>query len=117
MQIRFLRSLVFFPVLVSTVGVGLTFTVLMHPDHGLINQALAQLGIEGPSWLTDPHYALLSVALVNAETGVVQDVAALGEAVSSPCQIDSGSRAKSSPRHRIRCPARRYSGKSSSAFW
>lgn len=66
----FLRSVVFFPVLVSTVGVGLTFTVLMHPDNGLINQALASVGIEGPSWLTDPRYALLSVALVDVWKGV-----------------------------------------------
>ena len=66
----FLRSVVFFPVLVSTVGVGLTFTVLMHPDNGLINQALAIVGIEGPSWLTDPRYALLSVALVDVWKGI-----------------------------------------------
>lgn len=66
----FLRSVVFFPVLVSTVGVGLTFTVLMHPDNGLINQTLASVGIEGPSWLTDPRYALLSVALVDVWKGV-----------------------------------------------
>jgi raffinose/stachyose/melibiose transport system permease protein len=66
----FLRSVIFFPVLVSTVGVGLTFTVLMHPDHGLINQVLARVGIEGPSWLTDPRFALLSVALVDVWKGV-----------------------------------------------
>ena len=66
----FLRSVVFFPVLVSTVGVGLTFTVLMHPSNGLINQALAAVGIEGPSWLTDPRYALLSVALVDVWKGI-----------------------------------------------
>ena len=32
----YLRSVVFFPVLVSTIGVGLTFTVLMNPERGLI---------------------------------------------------------------------------------
>jgi raffinose/stachyose/melibiose transport system permease protein len=66
----FLRSVVFFPVLVSTVGVGITFTVFMHPDNGIINQVLALWGIEGPSWLTDPHFALLSVALVDVWKGV-----------------------------------------------
>ena len=65
-----LRSIVFFPVLVSTIGVGLTFTVLMHPDAGLINQALALVGIAGPAWLTDPSFALLSVALVDVWKGV-----------------------------------------------
>jgi raffinose/stachyose/melibiose transport system permease protein len=66
----FLRAVVFFPVLVSTVGVGITFSVLMHPDHGLINQALATLGLEGPDWLVDPRFALLSVALVDVWKGV-----------------------------------------------
>ena len=36
-----LRSIIFFPVLVSTVAVGITFAVLMHPSRGLINIALA----------------------------------------------------------------------------
>jgi raffinose/stachyose/melibiose transport system permease protein len=66
----FMRSVVFFPVLVSTIGVGLTFTVLMEPDVGLINEALAVVGIEGPRWLVDPQYALLSVALVDVWKGV-----------------------------------------------
>lgn len=66
----FLRSVIFFPVLVSTVGVGITFTALMHPTNGFINQFLAMLGIEGPAWLTNPAYALLSVALVDVWKGV-----------------------------------------------
>ena len=66
----YLRSVVFFPVLVSTIGVGLTFTVLMNPEHGIINGALGALGIDGPGWLTDPRYALLSVALVDVWKGV-----------------------------------------------
>ena len=36
----FLRSVAFFPVLVSTVGIGLTFQALMHPTEGVINKAL-----------------------------------------------------------------------------
>ncbi|PRY32471.1 carbohydrate ABC transporter membrane protein 1 (CUT1 family) [Umezawaea tangerina] len=66
----YLRSVVFFPVLVSTIGVGITFTVLMRPGDGLINDGLAAIGIKGPAWLTDPSYALLSVALVDVWKGV-----------------------------------------------
>jgi raffinose/stachyose/melibiose transport system permease protein len=66
----FLRSVAFFPVLVSTIGVGITFTVLMHPDDGLINRSLALVGVEGPAWLVDPTFALLSVALVDVWKGV-----------------------------------------------
>lgn len=66
----YLRSVVFFPVLVSTVGVGITFSVLMHPTDGLINEVLAVVGIQGPGWLTDPNLALISVALVDVWRGV-----------------------------------------------
>lgn len=66
----YLRAVVFFPVLVSTVGVGVTFRVLMDPQDGLINQGLALVGIEGPGWLTDPSLALFSVALVDVWKGV-----------------------------------------------
>ncbi|TKK80490.1 sugar ABC transporter permease [Kribbella jiaozuonensis] len=66
----YLRSVVFFPVLVSTIGVGLTFTVLMNPEKGLINESLGLLGINGPGWLTDPKWALLSVAAVDVWKGV-----------------------------------------------
>ncbi|HTN63783.1 MAG TPA: sugar ABC transporter permease [Devosia sp.] len=66
----YLRSVVFFPVLVSTVGVGITFTVMMHPTHGIINETLAQFGIKGPGWLTDPRFVLLSLALVDVWKGV-----------------------------------------------
>ena len=65
-----LRSLIFFPVLVSTVAVGITFAVLMHPSTGLINRSLEVFGIDGPSWLTDPSIALLSVAFVDVWKGV-----------------------------------------------
>lgn len=65
-----LRSIVFFPAIVSTVAVGITFAVLMHPSDGLINKALELIGIQGPSWLTDPAMALLSVALVDVWQGV-----------------------------------------------
>ena len=65
-----LRAVVFFPVLVSTVAVGITFAVLMHPSRGLINTALESVGVDGPAWLTDPDIALLSVALVDVWKGV-----------------------------------------------
>jgi raffinose/stachyose/melibiose transport system permease protein len=66
----YLRSVIFFPVLVSTIGVGLTFTVLMNPERGLINNALGAVGVAGPGWLTNPHLAIFSVALVDVWKGV-----------------------------------------------
>ncbi|WP_083639654.1 carbohydrate ABC transporter permease [Xaviernesmea oryzae] len=65
-----LRAIVFFPVLVSTIGVGIAFTVMMHPTRGVFNVALASVGVAGPGWLTDPALALFSVALVDLWKGV-----------------------------------------------
>ena len=65
-----IRSIVFFPVLVSTVAVGITFKVMMHPTKGLINTTIDLIGITGPKWLTDPQIALLSIALVDVWKGV-----------------------------------------------
>ena len=66
----FLRTIVFFPVLVSTIGVGLAFAELMHPTRGAINVALAPFGVDGPGWLVNPSLALFSVALVDVWKGV-----------------------------------------------
>ena len=73
----FLRSVVYFPVLVSTIGVGFTFSVLMDPNYGAINKAIVSAGkligweTYGPGWLTDPNLLpLFSVAFVDVWKGV-----------------------------------------------
>jgi raffinose/stachyose/melibiose transport system permease protein len=68
--IGFVRSMVFFPTLLSTVAVGMAFAMMMHPTQGLINTALKIVGIAGPDWLGDISIALLSVALVDVWKGV-----------------------------------------------
>lgn len=66
----YLRSVVFFPVLVSTIGVGVMATALLDPFDGLVNTVLATFGIEGPRWFTNPDIALLSVAAVDIWKGL-----------------------------------------------
>ena len=66
----FLRTVVFFPVLVSTIGVGITFATLMHPTKGLINVTLAAVGLHGPGWLTNATLAIYSVAMIDLWKGI-----------------------------------------------
>jgi raffinose/stachyose/melibiose transport system permease protein len=66
----FLRTVIFFPVLVSFIGIGFTFSELMHPTQGAINVALEAIGIDGPGWLTNPSLALFSVAMVDVWKGI-----------------------------------------------
>jgi raffinose/stachyose/melibiose transport system permease protein len=65
-----LRSIVFFPTLVSIVAIGITFSTLMQPSTGFINTALGALGLTQPKWLGDPGLALYSVALVDIWQGL-----------------------------------------------
>ncbi len=95
----FLRSVVFFPVLVSTIGVGLLFQELMHPTDGAINMALAYVGIDGPGWLTNPKLALISVALVDVWRGVglatliyIAGLATIGQEYYEAARIDGATR-------------------------
>jgi len=64
------RGIIFFPVLVSTVAVGITFATLMQPSIGLINTTLEALGLPTPDWLGNPELALISVALVDVWKGI-----------------------------------------------
>ena len=64
------RGIIFFPVLVSTVAVGITFSVLMQPSVGLINTILGFFGLPQPQWLGNPDLALYSVALVDVWKGI-----------------------------------------------
>jgi raffinose/stachyose/melibiose transport system permease protein len=65
-----LRSIVFFPTLVSTIAVGITFSALMHPSKGLFNILLQSLGIAPVDWLGNTKLALLSVAFTDVWKGV-----------------------------------------------
>ena len=64
------RSIVFFPNLVSTVAVGIIFKALMHPSKGLFKEILGMAGISGVNWLGDRGAALYSVIAVDVWKGV-----------------------------------------------
>ena len=66
----YLKSVIFFPTLLGNVAVGIAFFSLMHPTNGLINQALAAIGMEKIKWLTDADMALVSVMLVDFWKGI-----------------------------------------------
>lgn len=67
---NFLRSIVFFPNLVSTIAVGITFKALMHPSKGLINKVLALIGIARIDWLGNINTALYSVISTDVWKGI-----------------------------------------------
>jgi ABC-type sugar transport system permease subunit len=60
------KVLFFLPVVTSLVAVGYIWKWMMDPSYGVINVALATVGIRpGPNWLSSPDLALWSLVLVN----------------------------------------------------
>jgi ABC-type sugar transport systems, permease components len=94
----YLRSVIFFPTLVSTIAVGIVFSVMMHPSQGIINMALDFIGIQGPDWLGNTHLALFSVAFVDVWKGVgfatviyIAGILSIPSEYYEALQIDGGS--------------------------
>jgi raffinose/stachyose/melibiose transport system permease protein len=63
---NFLRSIMFLPIVVSIVVVGLMWGRVFEPNGGPINLVLRSLGLEGlaQNWLGDKNFALGSVVVV-----------------------------------------------------
>ncbi|MGG1638854.1 carbohydrate ABC transporter permease [Paenibacillus sp. NRS-1760] len=95
---NYLRSVIFFPTLLSTIAVGIAFSIMMHPSQGLINTSLAVFGIDGPDWLGNTKIALLSVALVDVWKGIgvatviyIAGISAIPGEYYEALKIDGGS--------------------------
>lgn len=67
---NFLRSIIFFPALVSTIAVGYTFKALMHPTKGLYNTVLELIGLNGVDWLGNTKIVLFSIIAVEVWKGI-----------------------------------------------
>lgn len=94
-----LRSVVFFPVLVSTVGVGILFKEMMHPTDGYLNILLDSMGLSKVGFLTNPSLALFSVAVVDVWRGVglatliyIAGLATIGQEYYEAARIDGATR-------------------------
>lgn len=64
--IKVFKTVYFFPMLMSSVAIGILFKYIYDPTFGLINETLERMGLTSltQAWLGDPKYALLSVILV-----------------------------------------------------
>ncbi|HEY0827835.1 MAG TPA: sugar ABC transporter permease [Bacilli bacterium] len=62
----YLRAMLFFPAILSSLAVALAFTAILHPSRGLLNESLRFVGLDSltASWLTDPHIVMYSISMV-----------------------------------------------------
>lgn len=64
--IKLYRTIFYLPAVTSLVAIGIVWVWMFDPQHGLINQALRGIGIDGPLWLADTRIALLSLIITAA---------------------------------------------------
>jgi multiple sugar transport system permease protein len=57
----FFRTALFAPVVTTVVAVAVIWRYLLHTRYGLVNQALAALGIDPVDWLGDPHWSMPAI--------------------------------------------------------
>ncbi len=69
---NFYRMVAFSPQVLSFLIVGLVFRSLLHPSTGFLNNSLQAIGLGfmKQNWLTDLHFAFLSVMTVDVWKGV-----------------------------------------------
>lgn len=62
---KFVRSAIFFPMVVSTVVVGLIWSYIYHPQFGIVNTILNAVGLESwtKAWLADPSVNMYAVSI------------------------------------------------------
>lgn len=58
------RTLLFLPVVTTLVAIAVVWRALYHPRVGLLNAALAGLGIPAIDWLGDPRWAMPAIILL-----------------------------------------------------
>ena len=63
------RLAFFLPVVTVTVAVSLIWKWMYDPFAGLIDQLLRLVGVPGPNWLSDPHWAMPALILMSVWKG------------------------------------------------
>ena len=60
----FFRTAYYLPNVTPAVAVGTLFLLLLNNPNGVVNQSLAAIGIEGPSWLNDPAWVKNGIVMM-----------------------------------------------------
>ncbi len=60
-----MRTCVFIPTVVPIVAMAVVWMWMLNPQYGLINHGLRLIGIEGPTWLASPGWAMTSLVMVS----------------------------------------------------
>lgn len=78
----FFRILFFIPVVTPMVANALIWRLMLQ-DNGLVNTLLAGVGIQGPSWLGDGNWALISLIMMSLWQGIGYNIVVLAAGLNN----------------------------------
>jgi len=58
------RTIFFVPSLVPMVALAILWLWIFNGEHGVLNHVLSLVGIQGPGWLSDPHWSKPALVLL-----------------------------------------------------
>ncbi|EOL45413.1 hypothetical protein RV11_GL000155 [Enterococcus phoeniculicola] len=64
--VKLFRGIFYLPAVISGVAVSIIWGWIFNTKYGILNYLLSLIGIEGPSWLVDPKWALFAVVIASA---------------------------------------------------
>lgn len=62
--IRIYRTIFYLPSIMVGIGTYFLWMMMLNPSTGIVNSALALIGIDGPSWLTNPAWTKPAIVLM-----------------------------------------------------
>lgn len=60
-----LRTIYYLPCVISSVAASLLWSWIFNYRYGLLNQLFSLIGVEGPNWIGDERWALISLAIMS----------------------------------------------------
>ena len=92
------KAAFFAPVVTNAVAIGFVWFWLYQPQEGLINGYLAEVGVQGPAWLSSGGWAMVAVIIVAVWQGVgypmlilLAGLQAIPESLHEAARVDGAS--------------------------
>ncbi|MEH7418426.1 sugar ABC transporter permease [Neobacillus drentensis] len=63
---KLFRTIFYLPAVVSGVAISIIWGWIFNSQYGILNYALSFIGVEGPKWLIDPKWAILTIVIASA---------------------------------------------------
>ena len=64
--VKVFRTIYYLPTVVSGVAISIIWGWILNSEYGILNYFLSLFGINGPKWLTDPKWAIITIVMASA---------------------------------------------------